>query len=223
MAKILFAPIYNFERQLIESSRSEISRTNSKILNYESQINSLRKQLSKDGADTQKIISDIELLETEKPQRKHLPRLVVTDITPESLAVKMSENHEVMAILSDEGGLFETMAGRYNSGKTNFDLYLQAYSESAVRVDRVHASEPVIMNNPILTIGATVQPGVLSALSKRPEFRSLGLLSRFIYAVPSSTIGYRKWENKPIPPDLSEYYQKLLTDILESVTFGGAF
>lgn len=221
VVKTLFAVIYAFEKQLIESSQNEINRTNSKIRNCESQINALRKKLSKDNADTAKIIAEIEKIESEMPKKKYSPRVAVTDVTPEKLAIMMSENEEVISLLSDEGGLFETMGGRYNRGKSNFDLYLQAYSESAVRVDRVSSDKPVIMNNPILTIGATVQPAVLSALSNRPEFKNLGLLSRFIYAVPQSTIGFRGWENKSIPADLETYYKKLITEILEYTTYGG--
>jgi hypothetical protein len=69
------------------------------------------------------------------------------------------------------------------------------------------------MNHPTLTIGATVQPRVLTKLSSRPEFKDLGLLSRFLYAVPNSPLGYRTGEEAPVPIELSKYYEETLIQI----------
>jgi len=48
----------------------------------------------------------------------------------------MADNDEKMSVLSDEGGIFDILAGRYNGGIPNLDLFLQSHSGSSVRVDR---------------------------------------------------------------------------------------
>lgn len=42
-----------------------------------------------------------------------LPRLVADDVTPEAAASLLADHGGRLAIISAEGGIFDTMAGRY--------------------------------------------------------------------------------------------------------------
>src|SRR5262249_24050181 len=152
----------------------------------EARIEWLRKRAAKSPLDTT-TISEITDLEDSLPEVPQLPRLWMQDMTSEVLAVEMQHQGERMAVFSDEGGLFDSLGGRY-SGSPNFDLIIQAHSGSPVRVNRI--SRPaVFLRHPVLTIGISPQPNVLEHLADTPQFRGRGLLARFLYAVPASPLG----------------------------------
>ena len=62
--------------------------------------------------------------------------------------------------MSTEGGLFETLAGRYSQGVLNIDVYLKGFSGDPLRIDRI-SRPPQYVPKPVLTLGLTVQPEVI--------------------------------------------------------------
>jgi hypothetical protein len=125
----------------------------------------------------------------------------------------LATHGEKMAILSDEGGIFDILAGRYSSGAPNLDLFLQSHSGSSVRVDR-GCRPSVFLNHPLLTIGLSPQPDVLRTMSAKPGFRGRGLLARFLYALPKSKMGYRDLEPREVPTQIAERYAAGLRALL---------
>ena len=108
----------------------------------------------------------------------------------------MAEQGEKAAALSSEGGIFDIMGGRYSRGMPNLDIFLQGHAGDAVRVER-RSREPVYMDEPALTMGLSPQPEILRGLVDKPGFRGRGLLARFLYLIPKSTLGYRTLEQHP--------------------------
>lgn len=144
------------------------------------------------------------------------PRLVTSDVTPEHLATMLAQQGERLAIVSDEGGFFDTLAGRYSQhGTANLDLVLQAYSGSAVRVDR-GSRPPVCLQHPVLQIALTPQPAVASEILLKPGFKGRGLLARFLFAYPKSNLGYRSLNPSPIPDGVAQLYSEQLNQISEA-------
>lgn len=130
--------------------------------------------------------------------RLYLPRWFVDDATPEALTRCMAENEGRMALFSSEGGIFETLAGRYANGVPNLDLLLKGWDGAEpYHYDRVgthlHLAEP------LLAVCLFVQPQVLAGLAEKPGFRSRGLIGRFLYAVPESRLGARDVDPPPVP------------------------
>lgn len=126
-----------------------------------------------------------------------VPRLVADDATPEAIASLLAEQGGRLAIISSEGGLFDTIAGRYSSGVSNLDVVLKGHDGDPIRVDRRgRAAERI--HRPALTIGLMVQPSVIEELGRRGEFRGRGLLGRFLYAWPPSRVGHRKADPQPV-------------------------
>lgn len=136
-------------------------------------------------------------------------------MTPEKLGQLMSDHDEKMAILSDEGGLFEMMAGRYSNGIPNLDIYLKSHAGGPVRVDRIGGRSAVFMNHPALTIGLSPQPEVLQSLNSKPGFRGRGLLARFLYMLPVSSLGYRSLQAREIPARIVDGYARGIRALLE--------
>jgi hypothetical protein len=118
-----------------------------------------------------------------------IPRIIADDATPEALVDIMAKQGGRLALISAEGGPFELMTGRY-SDKANLDVYLKAFSGDSIVVDRVGRGSTAVAS-PHLTIGLTVQPEVVRALSDHPQLAGRGLTARFMYSVPVDMVGRR--------------------------------
>src|SRR6185295_9379401 len=114
---------------------------------------SLRTRLagSEDFAHSEDAKQEIIKLETELPTVPTIPSLWAQDVTPEKLGMLMADNGERLAILSDEGGFFDILTGRYSNGIPNLDTCLQGHSCSPVKVNRGSLDE-LHMQRPTLTI-----------------------------------------------------------------------
>ena len=62
-----------------------------------------------------------------------MPRLVADDITPEAASSLLAEQAGRLAVLSAEGGIFATLAGRYSAGQPNFEVFLKGHSGDMLR------------------------------------------------------------------------------------------
>ena len=91
---------------------------------------------------------------------------------------------------------------------------LKGYSGDPIRVDRVGRNSESIMN-PALTILLTVQPNVLSEVMQNGTFRGRGLTARFLYCMPISLVGRRRFHTTPIPQEVSSSYERLIKNLLE--------
>ncbi len=144
-------------------------------------------------------------------------KMILDDVTPESLVKAMQENNERMGIISAEGGIFGMLAGRYNNN-TNFDIFLKSYSGeyySSVRIGRAD----VELKRPYLTICLAVQPQVISDIMENKDFRGKGLLARFLYSIPNTRVGERVYKTKPVSPFVRSDYEKLIHELLDIPDF----
>jgi len=81
----------------------------------------------------------------------------------------------------------------------NCELFCKAHSGDAYDLDRI-GRPSLHLAAPLLTIGLTVQPSVIAGLAATPAFRTVGLLARFLYALPVSRVGARKAD----PPSVTD-------------------
>jgi hypothetical protein len=65
-----------------------------------------------------------------------LPRLVADDVTSEVAASLLAEQGGRLAVLSAEGGIFATLAGRYSNGTPSLEVFLKGHAGDMLRVDR---------------------------------------------------------------------------------------
>ena len=82
-----------------------------------------------------------------------------------------------ITVCSAEGGVFDSMAGRYEKG-ANFDVYLKGHAGDMIVVDRIGRRTNSIPD-PRLTMLLTIQPEVLSGLMENTTFRGRGALWAF--------------------------------------------
>lgn len=137
-----------------------------------------------------------------------MPRIVGDDATIEALVSHLAEQRGRFALISAEGGFFTTLAGRY-SAQTDISPVLSAHAGDRIRVDRKgRASE--FVDDPALTVGIMVQPGILSAATGNSTFVDSGLMARFMYAWPPSQVGKRNVDPEPVPGALAKQYHDAL-------------
>jgi hypothetical protein len=197
-------PFIEWEREEAERLEPERKRIISERKTQEAHVEALRRKAARAGADNS-ARSEIAALEAELVEIPAPPKLWVQDVTPEQLGVVMAEQGERIALLSDEGGIFDLLAGRYNKGVPNLDLFLQAHAGAAVRVDR-RSRPSILLRNPALTVAISPQPDVLQSLSNLPSFRGRGLLARFLYGLPPSPLGSRSLVPHPVPASVQSAY-----------------
>lgn len=213
------APLYYFEKKLIEEKRPEYEIRKHELDIFKAQMDDLKKSYvrarnggsakgtkstGKTAAEIKADIEDLarEIAGTSEPA---MPTLVTGDVTEEKLIKLAAENDGVICNFSAEGELFANASGKYNSNNSAFDALLKGYSGDPIRQDRIGRAAQYI-DEPRFTVAASVQPIILKQLAAKPEFRHKGFLGRFLYAVPSSPLGYRQVNAEPIPKDVRDRY-----------------
>ncbi len=127
----------------------------------------------------------------------------------------MEEQNERMALLSDESGVFEILAGMYNRGVPNLDLFLKACFGMPCRIPRKTGT--VILKEPMLTVGLTAQEIVLTRRSASEVFRGRGGDCRFLYFYPASNMGERNVRDpKPMSEGTRAAYYNVVYRLLPS-------
>lgn len=140
-------------------------------------------------------------------------RLYVDDVTTEKLTSVLADGGGKAAIVSAEGGIFDMLSGLYTKN-VNIGVMLKGHSGDSIRVDRIGRNSESIMN-PALTVLLTVQPSVLSGLMQNGTFRGRGLTARFLYCMPKSIVGSRKYRTDPIPSAVADDYYALINELLD--------
>ncbi|WBB97284.1 DUF3987 domain-containing protein [Solwaraspora sp. WMMA2059] len=142
-----------------------------------------------------------------------LPQLVADDVTSEEAASLLAEQGGRLAVLSPEGGIFATIAGRY-SGTPNLEVFLKGHAGDMLRVNR-RSRAPEHVEHPALTLGLAVQPDVLRDIADMPGFRGKGLLARILFSLPENTVGRRRIGADPVPePVVATYAANLATLVM---------
>lgn len=139
------------------------------------------------------------------------PVLLADDITPEATKTLLAEQGGRLAIMSAEGGIFATIAGRY-SGVPDLDPFLKGHAGDMLRVTRKSAPVEHI-ERPALTIGLSPQPSVVRDLARIPGFEERGLLARFLFSLPASMVGHRDPAPPAIPTKVAETYHRRLREL----------
>ena len=201
--------LFEAERNTQNAAAIESSKMQKRILERRQKV--LEDQASKGKADAEevrRIAEEIAGYKEMKPMK-----LYVDDITTEKLTSVLAGNDGRAAILSTEGGIFDTLAGAY-SKTVNIDVMLKGYSGDSIRVDRIGRNSESIMN-PALTVLLMVQPSVLSGLMQNGTFRGRGLTARFLYCIPASFVGKRRYRSEPVPEEIYREYELCIRNLLE--------
>ena len=140
--------------------------------------------------------------------------LAVDDITPEALALRVSQQNGKMAVISSEGGFIDIITGTY-SEKANLDIVLKGYSGDSFKVDRITRPGTDFIPNVYLTILLTVQPKVVEKMVSHADLEQRGMNARFLFSFPNSMVGKRIYDTEGINEQVKRKYTDLIVSILE--------
>lgn len=206
-------PLANWEMEQAIALGPSIATAMSNLKTHERFVEKLRREAAneKNPILRAQLFTDVAVEEAKMPVVPVLPQLFANDATLEALAVHVQEQGERFAIISDEGGIIETVSGLYSNGNANVDLILKGIDGGHVRIRR---KDRHVDMNPYLTMLLTVQPQVIRNMGGKRAFKGNGVLERFLYAMPHSNLGYRHLSGPPVPDNLVEKYERAIRDLI---------
>lgn len=150
------------------------------------------------------------LPDKEKKGEPVLTKTVISDATPEAVVQQLKLNSRGVLLLIDELSGFLNTFQRYSKGNDE-QFYLSAWSGKPVIVDR-KTSRSVRINDPVINIIGTIQPGVLekSFIGKEEN----GFFDRWLLCYPKSAIkGY--WADFDINPVVQAQYNYIIERLMD--------
>jgi hypothetical protein len=212
------SPLRQWEREERLRLAPKIADANERARLREERTRTLRKKAATASTDSERLDFETELRELAVIEADEAvpvaPRLIADDATPEAVGRLLAEQRGKLGVFSSEGGPFKILAGRYSDGRANCELFCKAHSGDAYDLDRI-GRPSIHLDAPLLTIALTVQPDVVSGLAATPEFRSLGLLARFLYALPRSNLGRRHPDPASVSDLANRQYEGAIRALLE--------
>ena len=200
--------LYDYEMQYNADHAGEIRTSARKRETLQRQISGLKKKLeAKENREMelelQQLEDELEAMPVEQSRR-----FFADDCSSEALTNLLANNGGTLSVISSEGGIFDILAGRYNSS-ANLDTWLKAHCGDPISVDRMSRDAEYIPH-PCLTAILTVQPNVLDCIMANTTMVGRGLLARFLYSFPTSRIGSRTFRTPGIPSEVREKYRNLI-------------
>ncbi|MCX5742213.1 MAG: YfjI family protein [Proteobacteria bacterium] len=206
-------PVEDYERFETENTAREISKVEASrsLLNARAKKAEAEAKANPDDA----VAADAfiaAVLAADAVKVPALPRYIADDATPEALGRLLSEQAGRLGIVAAEGGVLDIVAGRYADGPV-CEVLLRGYSGDTHRVDRVSRGAEHV-ERPALTLALAVQPVVLDAAMNNETFAGRGLLARFFYSLPKSSVGYRDVRAPAVSDEIRTAYHTHVTTLL---------
>ncbi|WP_236974741.1 DUF3987 domain-containing protein [Membranihabitans maritimus] len=146
----------------------------------------------------------------DKPEKPILEQYLVSDFTPEALADVHQHNKRGLGVYSDELASWVNNFGRYNKGSEE-QFWLSAWSGKSIIINRKQ-NEPIYISVPFISVGGTIQPGVLDELAKKRTQN--GFLDRILFVVPDD-LKKVYWSETELKTEVKEDWNTIVSKILD--------
>ena len=150
-----------------------------------------------------------------RPEEPKVRRLLVSDVTVESLAPMLLDNPRGLLCARDELAAWVGSFDRYSPGGKGADSasWLSLYDADMIIVDR-KTGDPrtIIVPAAAVSVVGTIQPGTLRRVFT-PEMRERGLLARLLLAMPPSRPAL--WTEAEIDEAVERSFAELVCQLLE--------
>lgn len=180
----------------------------------------VRSLLQRRGSNSE----DIQALEDEILELKQqvilpplVPKIQLTDETPENLAFSLAKHYPSAAVMTSEGGHFFGAHGMKAEHITkNLALYNTLWDGRRHRIGR-RTSEDIALESVRLTLTLQTQNAVLSKflLQSGDLARGSGFLARFLITRPESTQGQRFYKDPPRDWPRRQKFSNRIKELLE--------
>lgn len=202
-------PYIQFANSWNESNKQDIFKSQAERKILESRLMALEK---KDDVTADEI-AELQTRLSNTPVST-FRRIVVDDITPESLVNQLEQNGTLLMI-SDEAGMLGNFSGRYSNNIPNLDLLLKSWNGETYISDRA-TRESIVLKKPYMSVCLACQPYVFDSMISNTAFRGSGLIARFVYCFPRSNIGSRRYDTQSVPESVADSYRKLVYKLLDN-------
>jgi len=125
-----------------------------------------------------------------------LPKIFADNVTPEKHAAIIAEQGS-SSIIEPEGGFFEGLSRYGNNKAAQVDYLNKSFGGESFRVDR-QGGDSIIAENPHCVLHFSIQPHIVHAIKSNPDFMGTGFANRFLYCLPQSLIGLRRFDTPPV-------------------------
>ena len=158
---------------------------------------------------------DISKKDRPLPPIKPIPKqMIVTDITIETIGLRLQENQLGLLLYADEMEMLFSNMGRYSKGK-DLPHYITLHNGKILKIDRKSKDERIYISHPSLAICGGIQPSVLQArLEENPDYFHSGFIGRFLIAMPPSRTP--RLNRDEIPDEVWLRYERLIMDIISA-------
>ena len=216
--KMLTAPFALHEERKTKEMRDAVTKAENERQNLTKLLDGTRRRMAQAKTETERAQLTKETEKLAKRLDDHVvpraPRLTTGDATEEALGRLLAENDGRIGVVSDEGGPFRNMSGRYQvAGTPLFEIFKHGHNGGTVRVDRI-GRQPVHVPLSAITLAVMCQPYVLKTLKDVPALRGEGLLGRILYGVQDS-IERDGDRAVGVPHRVAEDYRKHITRLIE--------
>lgn len=208
------SPVFSAVRRPFDDYVTEENRRRAPLISERHTLRAmtdkaLQKAIGKGESDEAlRLTSELDALPEIKPLQ-----LIASDATPEAVAKLMDDNGGRIVLMDSEGGIFDTMAGRYSNNVPNLDVYTHGFSSESVTVNRI-GREPLFLSSASIVTVLAVQPDVVKGVFANTAMRGRGLAARFLWAQPPSMVGRRRIDVQPVPDGLIQEYCRLIRSLL---------
>ena len=202
-------PYIQFAHDWNENNKQDIFKSQAEYKLLEGKLEALEKKKDVTADEIAKLQTDLSNIPP-----SNFRRIVVDDITPESLVHQLEENGTLLMI-SDEAGMLGNFSGRYSNNVPNLDLLLKSWNSETYISDRATRAS-IVLKKPYMSICLACQPYVFDNMINNTAFRGSGLIARLVYCFPTSNIGSRKYDTQPVPEEVAENYKKLIYKLLNN-------
>ncbi|MDR2926424.1 MAG: DUF3987 domain-containing protein [Azoarcus sp.] len=193
------SPIRQYQAEQIEAAKPAQSEYWAEMSAWEARrdgILSTIKAAGRGGRDTETLRSGLVRHHLSQPQAPRVPRIILGDETPESLAWSLAKLWPSSGIMSSEAG---TVFGSHGMGKEsivrNLGVLNEIWGGGELSFGR-KTSECFTVRGARLTMALQVQEATLRDFIDKSGAlaRGSGFLARFLVAWPESTIGKRAFK-----------------------------
>ena len=212
ITRLMLAPVEHFEIEYNKQHKTDFEKSDIMKQRLKRQKGRLEAMDSNDTDAEEKFLKESAEFEAISPLQ-----LYCDDVTPEKLVSILARNNGRAAVISAEGGIFCQLAGGMYSTVVNLDVFLKAHCGDTIRCDRI-SRESEIIRKPALTMLLAAQPTILMGVMHNSTFRGRGLTARFLYSIPQTLVGNRKYTTEPISPTAEQQYFSLIQTLLKKAT-----
>lgn len=151
----------------------------------------------------------------QKPVAPSLKQLITNDATIEALADLLCNNPKGLLFIQDELAGWVKGMNQYRNGKgSDQEKWLSFWSGSQTIINRKSQSEPLVLNNPFVSVIGCLPPDIISDLSNG---KNNGFVDRILFAFPDPVPA--KYSEVEISPATINGYCSVFNRIYEMNAF----